>query len=97
MMSAAHISKAIGHDKIEVNYIYSELLSTDYYKKNPFPHIEINSKDRETIKKEFLLGVEFEDQKKNYELGEKFPEKYKHVGERSKRLYQELLNKYANN
>ena len=86
-MTAANVSKAMDIDKIRVNYIYSELLSRTFFLKNPLPHLEINSKEKEVIKKKFLKGIEFEDKKTNFEIGEQiYPEDYDNIDKRCQKL-----------
>lgn len=56
------IAKALGVQKMLVNYKYSEMLKPTHYKNgNPIPTLEMKVKPYERIVDEYLDGVEFED------------------------------------
>ena len=61
MMTAAHIAKGLGHTKIRVNYLFSELMASDLFWEPPLPSSALKTKEKKHLIEKYLDGIEVED------------------------------------
>lgn len=71
MMTAAGIAKALGIQKIKVNYQYCELLAVDLYEECPLKDLTILNMEKSKVVSEYLEGIDYEDNKLYHEESKK--------------------------
>ena len=76
MMTAAQIAKAFDEKKVDINYLFSEYLTDDFFDNNPIPKLEFKTKELTTLDLQYSLsGVHFTDTSTNYDrLNTTWPE-----------------------
>ncbi|TNV76103.1 hypothetical protein FGO68_gene4205 [Halteria grandinella] len=97
MMTAAHIVKGLGKGKIQINYLFTELLTPDLYEDCPLIDMLIRNLDKKRLVEDYLDGVDFEH-------GDFFkpqahrlhPESRDQGKERVQHILQHFLTKYKN-
>lgn len=65
-MTAAQIAKGLGHTKIRINYLYSELMASHIFEDCVLQEITIKTKDKDYIVSTYLDGIDFEDTTNHY-------------------------------
>ena len=97
MMTAAHIAKGLGHSKIRVNYLFSELMSESLFEEDPLPDIAIKKKDKNELIQKYLDGIDFESSPHFLEEAHNLHPESKRKGlERADKMIQHFSNLYKN-
>lgn len=61
MMTAAGIARGLGHSKIRINYLYSEILQPHMFERCPLAETCLRKLDKKVVVEKYLDGIDFED------------------------------------
>ena len=67
LQTASHVALACGVKEVILNYHLGEALYTYLHHKNPLPLLLINTKPRDYIENQFMLGVKYKEIEENEE------------------------------